>query len=97
MRVKGSLHLGWIDVDPAGDDHVDPAVADVVVPVGISIGDVAHREEAAVQALVRGVRSPVVLAQPGVSHHDLSGLPVGALVAFTPDKPYLLTRHRSAA
>ena len=39
--MERSLDLGRVDVDAAGDDHVDLAVADVVVALVVPIGDIA--------------------------------------------------------
>ena len=41
MGVEHGLHLGRVDVHPAGDDHVGPPVADVQVALVVEPGHVA--------------------------------------------------------
>ena len=97
MRVQRRLDLGGIDVHAARDDHVDLPVADVVVAIGVAICDVADREVAVVEAAARRVRTLVVLGQPRVPDHELTGGAVGHIATLGVDEPDLLSRHGGAA
>src|ERR1700730_6850976 len=97
MRVEDSLHLCWIDVDAARDDHVDLAIADEVIALIVAIRHIAHREEAVVKALTGGLGSVVVLGQPRVANHELAWFAVAGLAAVWSNEPDLLPGHRGPA
>src|SRR5712692_4709610 len=97
MCMQHRLDLRRIDVYAARDDHVDAAVADVVVAFRVPVGDVADREEAVMQALASRVRAVVVLGQPAVADHELARLAVGSLLSIRPYQPDLLSWHCGAA
>src|SRR5271165_683043 len=42
MSAKNLLHLGWIDVLPAADDHIALAVGEIIVAILVATGHVAN-------------------------------------------------------
>ena len=96
MLEEDRLDLGRVDVHPAADDHVDLAIADVVVALVVAVGDVADAEETVVVAGGGGVGTVEVLGERVVADLELARRSDRDLDAPLVDQADLLARHRGA-
>jgi hypothetical protein len=91
------LHLGRVDVDAAGDDHVPLATLDEEAAVAIPAGEVPDAEEAVAHARSRRLVVVVVARHEHlVARVELAHLSDADLAAAVVEQPHLVAREHLA-